>query len=119
MLQMDDQDYNPLVDDPAIAIPKGWTVWDIINIKGPMTCQEFIDFFKKEYNVKILGISSNFKSIIQLFMPSKKKKLTLKIEDIYAKNNVLKKDQKSLWLEISADFNNISVIMSKIKYTFK
>ena len=52
MLQMDDQDYNPLVDDPAIAIPKGWTVWDIINIKGPMTCQEFIDFFKKEYNVR-------------------------------------------------------------------
>ena len=65
-----------------------------------MTCQEFIDFFKKEYNVKILGISSNFKSIIQLFMPSKKKKLPLKIEDIYAKNNGLKKDQKSLYLEI-------------------
>ena len=119
VIHMEDQDYNPLVDGPAIAIPKGWTVWDIINIKGPMTCQEFIDFFKKEYNVKILGISSNFKSIIQLFMPSKKKKLPLKIEDIYAKNNGLKKDQKSLWLEISADFNNISVIMPKIKYTFK
>ena len=108
MLQMDDQDYNPLVDGPSISIPKGWTVWDIINIKGPMTCQEFIDFFKKECNVKILGISSN-----------KKQKLPLKIEDIYAKNNGLKKDQKSLRLEISADFNNISVIMPKIKYTFK
>ena len=119
VIHMEDQDYNALVDGPAIAIPKGWTVWDIINIKGPMTCQEFIEFFKKEYNVKILAISSNFKSIIQLFMPSKIKKLPLKIEDIYEKNNGLKKGQKSLWLEISADFNNTSVIMPKIKYTFK
>ena len=119
VIHMEDQDYNPLVDGPAVAIPKGWTVWDIINIKGPMTCQEFIDYFTKEYNIKILAISSNFKSIIQLYMPSKKNKLPLKIEDIYEKNNTLKKDQKSLWLEISAESDNISVIMPKIKYTFK
>ena len=49
VIHMEDQDYNPLVDCPAVAIPKGWTVWDIINIKGPMTCQEFIDYFTKEY----------------------------------------------------------------------
>lgn len=46
------------------TVPKGWTVWDIINIKGPMTCQEFVDYFKRAYNANILGIASNFKSII-------------------------------------------------------
>ena len=46
------------------TVQKGWTVWDIINIKGPMTCQEFVDYFKRAYNANILGIASNFKSII-------------------------------------------------------
>ena len=119
VLHMEDQEYNPLVDGPSIAVPKGWTVWDIINIKGPMTCQEFVDHFKKEYNVKILGIACNFKSIIQMFMPSKTKKLPLKIEDIYKNANGLKKDQNHLWLEISGVIDNVSVVMPKIKYTFK
>jgi len=118
VIYMEDQDYNPLMDGPSIAVPKRWTVWDIIKIKGPMTCQEFVEYFKKEYNVKILGIASNFKSIIQMFMPSKKEKLSLKIEDIYRKINGLKKEQKSLWLEISGVINNINVVMPKIKYTF-
>lgn len=52
-------------------------------------------------------------------MPSKTKKLPLKIEEIYEKNNGSKNDQKSLWLDISGEINNISVIMPKIKYTFK
>ena len=101
------------------TVSKGWTVWDIINIKGPMTCQEFVDYFKRVYNVNILGIASNFKSIIQMFMPSKVKKLSLKIEDIYKNINGLKKDQNSLWLEISGVIDNVSVVMPKIKYTFK
>ena len=116
---MEDQEYNSLMDGPSIAVPKGWTVWDIINIKGPMTCQEFVDYFKRVYNVNILGIASNFKSIIQMFMPSKVKKLSLKIEDIYKNINGLKKDQNSLWLEISGVIDNVSVVMPKIKYTFK
>ena len=49
-------------------------------------------------------------------MPSKIKKLLLKIEDIYKNINGLKKDQKSLCLEI---IDNVNVVMPKIKYTFK
>ena len=119
VIHMDYQEYNPLMDGPSIPVPKGWTVWDIINIKGPMTCQEFVDYFKRVYNVNILGIASNFKSIIQMFMPSKVKKLPLKIDDIYKNINGLKKDQNSLWLEISGVIDNVSVVMPKIKYTFK
>ena len=53
-----------------------------------------------------------------MYMPSKAKKLPLKIEDIYQKVNCLKKTQNSLWLEISGVINNINVVMPKIKYTF-
>ena len=49
VIHMKNEEYNPLMDGPSIAVPKGWTVWDIINIKGPMTCQEFVDYFDKEY----------------------------------------------------------------------
>ena len=46
------------------TVQKGWTVWDIINIKGPMTFQEFVDYFKRAYNANILGIASNYNVVI-------------------------------------------------------
>ena len=81
-----------------------------------MTYQEFVDHFKKEYNIKILDIACNFKSIIQMFMPSKTKKLPLKIKDIYKNANGLKKAQNHLWLKISGVIDNVNVVMPKIKY---
>ena len=54
-----------------------------------------------------------------MFMPSKTKKLPLKIEDIYKNANGLKKDQNHLWLEISGVIDNVNVVMPKIKYLFK
>ena len=65
-----DQEYNFFMNGHPIAIPKGWNVWDIICVKGPMTCKDFIEYFKKKINVIISGISCNSKSIIQLFVPN-------------------------------------------------
>lgn len=97
VINIQDQEYNPILDGPSIAIPNGWTVWDIINIKGPITSKEFIDYLKRKCNVNILGIAYNRQSIIQLFMPSKAKKLPLLIEEIYEKNSDLKKNQKKVY----------------------
>ena len=119
VIHMEDEEYNYLLDGPTIAVPTGWTVWDIIEIQGPMTCQEFIDNFKRKYNIKISAISSNYKSIIQMFMPSKLKKLPLTIEEIYKSNCGLKRRQNCLWLEISGYINEINVVMPKIKYIIK
>ena len=41
-----------------IVVTKELNIWNIINIKGPMTCQEFDDHCKKEYNIKIFLISN-------------------------------------------------------------
>lgn len=119
VIHMQDQEYNELLDGPSKAVPPGWTVWDIIEIKGPMTCQKLVEYFQKKYDVKILGISSNSKTIILMFMPSKIKKLNLKIEDIYKKDYGLKKEQNYLWLDIVGKKDNIDVVMPKIKYSFK
>ena len=119
VIHIEDEEYNPLLDGPSIAVPPKWTVWDIINIKGPLTCQQFIDYMKKNYNVNIKGIISNFKPLIQMFLPNIKIKLPLKIEEIYQKNNQLREEQNCLWIDISGDIDNVSVMMPKIKYIFK
>ena len=61
---------------------------NIINIKGQ---KEFVEYFDKEQNIKILGTVSNSKSITQMFIPCKTKKLQLKIYDIFQKSNNSKK----------------------------
>ena len=119
VIHIEDEEYNPLLDGPSIAVPPNWTVWDIINIKGPLTCQQFIDYMKKNYNVNIKGIISNFKPLIQMFLPNIKKKLPLKIEEIYQKYYQLREEQNCLWIDISGDIDNVSVMMPKIKYIFK
>ena len=63
---------------PLIVVTKEWNVWNIINVNGPMTCQEFVDHYKKEYNIKILVIAFNFKSFIEIHIRCKTKKLSLK-----------------------------------------
>ena len=116
---MEDQENNPSMEGHSITVPKYFSILDDINIKGFKICQEFIEHFKQEYNVIILGISSNFKSIIQIYIPNKTKKLPLKIEEIYENKNGLIKDQICLYHEISRVIYNVNVIMPKIKYIFK
>lgn len=97
---MKDQEYNEFINGPSKAIPPGWTVLDgilLISIKRLMTCEDFANYFQKEYDIKILIISSNSKSIIMMYMASKAKK-KLKIEEIYEKDYGLKKGQNYLWL---------------------
>ena len=84
-IQMKDKDYDPILLGPVKAIPPNWTVWDKITIKQSMTCKELIDYVKKEYNVVVSDITCGSVSIIQIFMPSSKARLSQKIEDVYNK----------------------------------
>ena len=34
-------------------IPKGWNIWDTIEIRGPKTCGEFSEYLKEKYNVVV------------------------------------------------------------------
>ena len=119
VIHMKDEEYNIIFDGPTKAVPNGWTVWDIIEIKGPMTCLEFVDYFQKEYEVKISSISSNSKIIILMFMAVKSKKINRKIEEIYESEYGLQIKQNYLWLDINGKKDTIDVIMPKIKYYFK
>ena len=96
-----DKEFDEIMLGPIKAIPPGWTVWDHIEIKGPMKCEQFIKYFKEKYKVDIMSISCESNSIIQVFMPNSKNKLPLTIEDIYNKYYGLNELQNHLWLEIT------------------
>ena len=53
-----------------VAIPDGWTVWDRIEVNGPMSVEEFLNHFKEKYNITIVSIkdedSDNNKNIKDL-----------------------------------------------------
>ena len=119
VIHMKDKEYDVIFCGPIKAVPSGWTVWDIIDIKGPMTCQNFVEYFLKEYEVKITSISSNSKVIIIMYMKSMIKKKDKKIEEIYENEYGIQIKQNYLWLDISGKKDNIDVVMPKIRYNFK
>ena len=118
-VHMKDKQYNIIFDGPTKAIPSGWTVWDIIDIKGPMTCQQLFEYFQKEYDVKITTVLANGKTIIFMFMPNSKKKLNRKIDEIYENDYGLQVIENYLWLEINGKKDNFDVVMPKMRYYFK
>jgi hypothetical protein len=40
------------------AIPNGWSSWDRIEIKGPMTIAQFRKFMLEKYEARIIGIKA-------------------------------------------------------------
>ena len=84
-----------------------------------MTCQQFIEYFLKKYEVKVTSISANSKTIIFMYMPSRVKKLNRKIEEIYENDYGLQISQDYLWIEINGKKDNIDVVMPKMRYFFK
>eukprot|EP01006_Ploeotia_vitrea_P023268 TRINITY_DN55708_c0_g1_i1.p1 TRINITY_DN55708_c0_g1~~TRINITY_DN55708_c0_g1_i1.p1 ORF type:complete len:1093 (-),score=223.50 TRINITY_DN55708_c0_g1_i1:123-3329(-) len=75
----------------------GYTVWDKILInKGDITVQDFIDFFKKEYEIECTSITcaiSSSKAVIfyNPLFPNTKGNLTEKISALYQKHGGFEK----------------------------
>ena len=116
-----DKDNDPTLLGPVKAIPLNWTVWDKIVINKSMTCQELIDYIQEKYGVEVSIITSGNVTIIQTFMPSNKRRLNQKIEDIYNSSAKIKLDKnaKYLLLEISGDIGDATALMPLFRYNFK
>ena len=121
VIKMKDKDYDPILLTAVKAIPPNWTVWDKIVVKGPMTCQQLIDFVQEKYNVEVSIITAGNVSIIQTFLPKNKPRLQQKIEDIYNENSKIKlgDDVKYLTLDVSGDIGEAAALMPAFKYVFK
>ena len=128
-VKMEDSEYSETTKGPMKAIPEGWNIWDVIEIKGPKTCGEFVDDFKQKYNVDIEILVGNGETFLNLMFGKDETKMKTKIEELYEKSK--KKTIKKNYLLIQAlgtipeakigenTFKNVSAYIPPIKYYFK
>lgn len=117
-----DVEMDPIMFMPVKAIPANWTIWDTIEIKGPLKVSEMITKFVKDYGVKINMITCGDKAIYNEYIKkdSMKGRLDKKIEDINKEINPDAKNSKKKYLVlgiggVTAD-DGTDVSMPKIKY---
>lgn len=120
----EDLEHDPLMmNNPTKAIPSGFTIWDTIEIKGPLTVQNMIDLIKDTYNVNVSLISTGKYSIYNEYLPSKKhlSKLPMLIEDICRANGIIQDGKNFITIGIGGSTveDNIDCKMPIIKYIFE
>ena len=117
-----DYSYPPtkILHENENDIPKGWSIWDYIIIKGPLKISEFISKIKENYGINVEIIISG-KYYFYNISEDNEDKSNQRIENLFEevtkikiKNNIT-----SLILKIIGKKNNNSVNMPFIKYTFK
>ena len=127
---IEDEKKNIYLNKPIVAIPKCFTKWSKILIKGSKTCKEFIDLIKGEYNVNVSGIFVDNIHIYQKYKGKSVKKLKEadnnlqnSIESIYFKKlKELKLDKTNklskLFLTINGKIDDTYVKMPFFQYEY-
>ena len=130
-VKMVDTEYSENSRGPMKAVPEGWNIWDVIEIKGPKTCGELINEFKEKYDVNVDMITGNGELFLNLMIISEsvKKKLELNIEKVYEDTKKKKIEKNYLLLQVFGNvpkakigektFENVSAYIPPIKYYFK
>ena len=111
------------------VIPKSYSCWDKIVIKGSKTCKEMLDYLKETYNIDVDILNSGEIILFNTFGVSKAKNMGKKLEDIYNEKSKFKLDQNYMIINVIASISNTeiegvkieeaSVDMPIIKYIFK
>ena len=130
-IEMTDELFDNTLRGPRKAIPKGWNIWDKMEIKGSKTVGELIDYLKEKYNVEIDILVANGAQLLLTVLPGVEKKRGKKIEDLYYEITKQKKDEKRDYLLIQIignvfnvkiedqDVPKASAYMPVMKYIFK
>eukprot|EP00343_Euplotes_focardii_P012921 CAMPEP_0205833078 /NCGR_PEP_ID=MMETSP0206-20130828/48682_1 /ASSEMBLY_ACC=CAM_ASM_000279 /TAXON_ID=36767 /ORGANISM="Euplotes focardii, Strain TN1" /LENGTH=1012 /DNA_ID=CAMNT_0053139147 /DNA_START=84 /DNA_END=3122 /DNA_ORIENTATION=+ len=117
-----DCDMDPVMFMPIKAIPPNWTIWDTIEVQGPLTVQGFFDWLKETYAIETTLLSSGTLAIYNSYLPKKKHapRLTRKIEDIFAEIGAPVEGRNYLTLEVGSALIECGtdVTMPKFKYVF-
>ena len=128
-VKMEDSEYSETTRGPMKTIPEGWNIWDVIEIKGPKTCGEFLDDFKKKYNVDIDMLVGNGETFLNLMFKRDEEKMKTNIETLYETTKKKKIKKNYLLLQVLGTLpeakigentlKNVSAYIPPIKYYFK
>lgn len=120
-----DVEMDPVMLLPVKAIPPNWTIWDTIELKGPLTVSGFLKEFLKKYKVNINMITSGERAIYNSYIKkdTMKQRLDQKIEEIEHSINEKAAKSKNKYIILgvggTTEKDGTEVSMPKIKYVFK
>lgn len=76
-----DKEMDPILYAPVKVIPKPYTKWDKINIKGPMTLEAFKNHIEDTYKIKISMITYGTATVYTSFDKTSKSRLPMKVTE--------------------------------------
>ena len=103
-----------------IDIPFTFSIWDSISIKGNLIAKDFIDIFKKEYNIDIDYINANNECLLDMIENENNEDINKTIEELFLNCFKIKSiDKNYLKLIVLGTKNNTNVKIPIIKYILK
>lgn len=120
--QTKDKDYDPVAMGPVKAFPPNYTIWDKLQVNGPMSVQQFVDHFQNEYKLKASIVAVGQICLYNSYMDNPPERMNMDVAK--AVEELQKKqipDYKTfLEIEVSAeDEEGVDVTMPTVKYAFK
>lgn len=119
-IENEDKAYDEILLGPVKAIPPKFTIWDKIEVKGPLTIKEFRNFFETTYGVTLSMISVGQVCIYNKYSAESVKRDPMNILQAYetVSGKIHPKHKKYMQIEANGEIieGGIDAVMPTVKY---